>query len=126
MSEEDALSKVQKYLHRQGIDRLSPIARKVEREGTPNRRNVVLVFMESMSANLMGTFGSDKKLTPYLDSLYQQSLSFSHFYSSGFIPIMVFIPRFILSGYHETECHERFCDSCLFGTAYRIAGERIL
>lgn len=62
---------------------LSPIARKVEREGTPNRRNVVLVFMESMSANLMGTFGSDKKLTPYLDSLYQQSLSFSHFYSSG-------------------------------------------
>ena len=64
MSEEDALSKVQKYLHRQGIDRLSPIARKVEREGTPNRRNVVLVFMESMSANLMGTFGSDKKLTP--------------------------------------------------------------
>ena len=83
MSEEDALSKVQKYLHRQGIDRLSPIARKVEREGTPNRRNVVLVFMESMSANLMGTFGSDKKLTPYLDSLYQQSLSFSHFYSSG-------------------------------------------
>lgn len=83
MSEEDALSKVQKYLHRQGIDWLSPIARKVEREGTPNRRNVVLVFMESMSANLMGTFGSDKKLTPYLDSLYQQSLSFSHFYSSG-------------------------------------------
>lgn len=58
MSEEDALSKVQKYLHRQGIDRLSPITRKVEREGTPNRRNVVLVFMESMSANLMGTFGS--------------------------------------------------------------------
>ena len=83
MSEKDALSKVQKYLKRKGIAKLSPIARRIECEEAPNRKNVVLVFMESMSANLMGTFGSDKKLTPYLDSLYQQSLSFSHFYSSG-------------------------------------------
>lgn len=79
MSEKDALSKVQKYLKRKGIAKLSPIARRIECEEAPNRKNVVLVFMESMSANLMGTFGSDKKLTPYLDSLYQQSLSFSHF-----------------------------------------------
>lgn len=83
MSEEEALANVQKYLQRQGIDNLSPIARKVDREGTPVRKNVVLVFMESMSANLMGAFGSEKNLTPYLDSLYHRSLSFSHFYSSG-------------------------------------------
>lgn len=83
MSEEEALANVQKYLQRQGIDNLSPIARRVDREGTPVRKNVVLVFMESMSANLMGTFGSEKNLTPYLDSLYHRSLSFSHFYSSG-------------------------------------------
>ena len=83
MPEKDALSKVQEYLKRQGIAGLSPIARKIEREGAPDRKNVVLIFMESMSANLMGTFGSDKRLTPYLDSLYQQSLGFSRFYSSG-------------------------------------------
>lgn len=83
MSEEEALANVQKYLQRQGIDNLSPIARKVDREGTPVRKNVVLVFMESMSANLMGAFGSEKNLTPYLDSLYHRSLSFNHFYSSG-------------------------------------------
>lgn len=83
MSEEEALANVQKYLQRQGIDNLSPIARRVEREGVPVRKNVVLVFMESMSANLMGAFGSEKNLTPYLDSLYHRSLSFSHFYSSG-------------------------------------------
>lgn len=83
MSEEEALANVQKYLQRQGIDNLSPIARKVDREGVPVRKNVVLVFMESMSANLMGAFGSEKNLTPYLDSLYHRSLSFNHFYSSG-------------------------------------------
>lgn len=83
MSEEEALANVQKYLQRQGIDNLSPIARRVEREGVPVRKNVVLVFMESMSANLMGALGSEKNLTPYLDSLYHRSLSFNHFYSSG-------------------------------------------
>ena len=83
MPEQAALKQVQDYLQRKGVESISPIARKVEREGLPDRKNVVLVFMESMSANLMGSFGSDKRLTPYLDSLYQQSLSFNHFYSSG-------------------------------------------
>lgn len=83
MSEQEALKQVQNYLQRKGVADISPIARKVEREGVPNRKNVVLIFMESMSANLMGSFGSDKKLTPYLDSLYRQSLSFERFYSSG-------------------------------------------
>ena len=36
-----------------------------------------------MSANLMEHFGSTKKLTPFLDSLYLESLSFDHFYSAG-------------------------------------------
>ncbi|GAA6257403.1 LTA synthase family protein [Bacteroides sp. f07] len=83
MSEQEALKQVQNYLQRKGVADISPIARKVEREGVPNRKNVVLIFMESMSADLMGSFGSDKKLTPYLDSLYRQSLSFERFYSSG-------------------------------------------
>ncbi len=83
MSEQDALKRVQEYLQRKGVEGISPIAREVKSEGVPDRKNVVLIFMESMSADLMGSFGSDKKLTPFLDSLYQQSLSFSHFYSSG-------------------------------------------
>lgn len=83
MSDQEALKLVQKYLQRPGVADVSPIAQKVERTDAPNRKNVVLVFMESMSASLMGSFGSEKHLTPYLDSLYQQSLSFNHFYSSG-------------------------------------------
>ena len=83
MAEKTALQLVQNYLRRIGMAELSPIAQKVEQKGVADRKNVVLIFMESMSANLMGSFGSNKHLTPYLDSLYQQSLSFNHFYSAG-------------------------------------------
>ncbi len=47
------------------------------------RRNVVLIFMESMSANLMGTFGNKDNLTPFLDSLASESILFTNFYSTG-------------------------------------------
>lgn len=83
MSEQEALENVRKILRRRGMPEISPIAQKVERVGLPTNKNVVLIFMESMSASLMGRFGSEKQLTPYLDSLYQRSLSFTHFYSSG-------------------------------------------
>lgn len=39
--------------------------------------------MESMSAKLMQAFGQAKTLTPYLDSLYHESLSFNNIYSAG-------------------------------------------
>ena len=45
--------------------------------------NVVVILMESMSANLLGTFGNKQPLTPTLDSLYHRSLAFTHFYSAG-------------------------------------------
>ncbi len=50
---------------------------------TKQRPNVVVILMESMSANLMGTFGNNSHLTPTLDSLYNHSLAFDHFYSAG-------------------------------------------
>lgn len=83
MPEQEAVANVQKLLHREGIADISPIARKINQATSPNPKNVVLIFMESMSANLMNSFGATKQLTPFLDSLYQQSLSFSHFYSAG-------------------------------------------
>lgn len=83
MPEEEAVANVQKLLNRKGIASISPIAREVNATEAPSQKNVILIFMESMSANLMGSFGSTKGLTPYLDSLYQQSLSFRHFYSAG-------------------------------------------
>lgn len=46
--------------------------------------NVVLIIMEGVSANLMKSFGySGESITPFLDSLYMQSLHFPNCYSVG-------------------------------------------
>ena len=45
--------------------------------------SVVVLLMGSMSANLLGTFGTQQPLTPTLDPLYHHSLAFTHFYSAG-------------------------------------------
>jgi phosphoglycerol transferase MdoB-like AlkP superfamily enzyme len=45
--------------------------------------NVMLVVMESMSAEYMGVFGNTQKLTPNLDRLAQNGLSFTQTYATG-------------------------------------------
>ncbi|HEY8915832.1 MAG TPA: sulfatase-like hydrolase/transferase [Chitinophaga sp.] len=59
----------------------------IERDITyaePERKlNVVLISVESLSADFMQAFGGTKNITPYLDSLAQQSLLFTQLYSSG-------------------------------------------
>ncbi len=83
MDEALALKNTQELL---GINQplpASPIARMVPGSDQPHRYNVVLVLMESMSANYMGTFGNPEGLTPNLDSLVQQSWFFPNCYSAG-------------------------------------------
>lgn len=59
----------------------------IEREITysePERKlNVVLISVESLSADFMKAFGSDRDITPHLDSLASHSLFFTKLYSSG-------------------------------------------
>lgn len=83
MPDAEAIRLVQQYYGRTGIKGISPIARRVEPDSQPVRRNVVIVLMESMSAKLMGRFGCKAGLTPCLDSLYSHSLSFANCYSAG-------------------------------------------
>lgn len=83
MPAQQAVANVQQLLGRTGIEGISPIARQVKGEAILQKKNIVFIFMESMSANLMGTFGSTKGLTPFLDSLAGESMLFSNIYSSG-------------------------------------------
>jgi phosphoglycerol transferase MdoB-like AlkP superfamily enzyme len=59
----------------------------IEREITytePERKlNVVLISVESLSADFMRSFGNTKSITPYLDSLSSHSLFFTNLYASG-------------------------------------------
>ena len=73
-----------------GIDELfksdsacSPIMRPHRFSMPARRMNVVLILMESMSANRMGIFGSPDRLTPGLDRWARNSVFFDNCFSTG-------------------------------------------
>ena len=82
MDAERAVAEAQQFLSRTGIEGISPIARRVEGNAEGEKRNVVLIFLESLSAKHLQRFGGEG-ITTTLDSLWQQSLSFANFYSVG-------------------------------------------
>lgn len=45
--------------------------------------NVVFILMESMSASFMTEFGNEKKITPFLDSIANESLFFKNLQATG-------------------------------------------
>lgn len=47
------------------------------------KKNLVVVIMESMATAKMGYFGNTQGLTPFLDSLAQVGQTYTHFYSQG-------------------------------------------
>lgn len=55
----------------------------VRSQAPEKRLNVVLISIESFSAEFMQMFGNDKRLTPFLDSLARQSLTFTNLYATG-------------------------------------------
>jgi len=58
-------------------------SRNINNPGAENRMNVVLISVESLSAEFLGTFGNTQHITPQLDSLAKQGLLFSNLYASG-------------------------------------------
>lgn len=59
------------------------IERDITYPGPERKLNVVMISVESLSADFMKTFGSTENITPYLDSLSKKSLLFTQLYSSG-------------------------------------------
>lgn len=60
-----------------------PLARKIEFDTNTDKMNVVVILMESMSANKTKFGGNGKNLTPFLDSLIHESLFFENCYTTG-------------------------------------------
>jgi phosphoglycerol transferase MdoB-like AlkP superfamily enzyme len=60
-----------------------PLYRKHRYADKARPMNVVLILMESMSADMMGRFGHPDSLTPGLDRLCSNSLLFDRCYSNG-------------------------------------------
>lgn len=59
------------------------IRRVIDNPGQAQRRNVVLVTIESLSAKYLGSFGDRRGLSPNLDELRKHSLFFNNFYATG-------------------------------------------
>lgn len=59
------------------------LAYRVVAQGPELRPNVVVVMLESMSADFMQTFGNSRQITPNLDRLTQESLFFPRAFASG-------------------------------------------
>ncbi|MFM2344125.1 MAG: hypothetical protein RLZZ210_735 [Pseudomonadota bacterium] len=67
----------------------NPIVHKISSEknninaNINSKMNVVLISVESLSADFMGTFGNKQNITPNLDKLSQESLLFTNLYATG-------------------------------------------
>ena len=59
------------------------ITRLIKKHGPEIHKNVVLVVMESMSADFMDAFGNHENLTPELDALSKKGIFFSDLYATG-------------------------------------------
>lgn len=60
-----------------------PIERREHGGGPEKRLNVVLVSVESLSAEYLGVFGNKRGLTPNLDRLAGEGMLFTHVYATG-------------------------------------------
>ncbi|MBU0673400.1 MAG: LTA synthase family protein [Proteobacteria bacterium] len=55
----------------------------VQANGPPNRKNIILVSIESLGADYVESFGGKKGLTPTLTALSAESLIFTNLYATG-------------------------------------------
>lgn len=59
------------------------LMQEIKSDSTENRKNVVLITIESYSADFMNHYGNKNHLTPFLDSLANKSLLFTNHYAVG-------------------------------------------
>jgi phosphoglycerol transferase MdoB-like AlkP superfamily enzyme len=76
---ERALHTVQAALGAEG----EGVERRVRPRGAERRLNVVLVSVESLGAEFLGSYGNPRRITPNLDALAGASLWFSSVYATG-------------------------------------------
>ena len=87
ISDEEAFKLVRTNLkedNEQFINNDYSIKRKISDSLDSNLKpNVVFILIESLSASFMTEFGNEDKLTPFLDSIANQSLFFKNLYATG-------------------------------------------
>ncbi len=82
---DDAFAQVRKQLSTPDATFTGPtgIDRHIHNAAPERRLNVVLISVESLSAEYSGTYGREPSLTPQLDALTKHSLLFTDLYATG-------------------------------------------
>ncbi len=84
VDDNEAIAYVQKSFNIKQPINNNPISRKITVDSVnQNPPNVVLIIMESMSAAKMSRHGNPNQLTPFLDSLSNNSIYFENIYTAG-------------------------------------------
>jgi phosphoglycerol transferase MdoB-like AlkP superfamily enzyme len=77
---QEAYATLQEQIH--GISDESTL-RAIKGQAQENHKNVVLITIESYSADFMKAYGNENNITPFLDELANQSLQFTNLYAVG-------------------------------------------
>lgn len=80
LPEKEAFALLQKQIP--GISNESSL-RQVQGTAAENHKNIVLITIESYSAEFLKTYGNEQNITPFIDSLATKSLLFSNLYAVG-------------------------------------------
>lgn len=59
------------------------LSRDINPDNAEIQKNVVLISIESLSAEFLEHYGNEQKITPFLDSLADKSLLFTNLYATG-------------------------------------------
>lgn len=66
-----------------GTEDLYNIKHMIKPAGEEKRLNVILITVESLSADFLGAFGNNENITPYMDEWFKEGLLFTNFYATG-------------------------------------------
>ncbi|MCB5184958.1 sulfatase-like hydrolase/transferase [Methylobacillus gramineus] len=75
-------------VHLASLNGASPIESHATQTALPSSfarrpKNIVLITVESLSAEYLGSYGGNQQLTPQLDKIASEGLRFSHLYATG-------------------------------------------
>ncbi|MFH2093054.1 MAG: LTA synthase family protein [Pseudomonadota bacterium] len=59
------------------------VARRIEEKEPPQKLNVILISVESLSARFLTRFGEQKNITPFMDDWFKTGKLFTNFYATG-------------------------------------------
>ncbi len=75
------------WMNAEEAERIYPVVKKFDKAVPLQKKNVVVIMLESFSAEYTGVLNPGKGFTPFLDSLSQNSLLLTHCYANGKISI---------------------------------------